>query len=75
MARGILEMDVMRNDTLAMSDYNRAIMLNPGMAQAYYNRGILRLRMKEVGQACEDFHRVRSLGYSRADDLIRQFCE
>jgi len=75
MARGILEMDVTGDFTRALSDYNQAILLNPAMAQAYYNRGILYLRMKEVTPACEDFHRVRSLGFDRADNLIRQFCE
>ena len=75
MARGILEMDILQNDSLAMKDYTRAIRLNPIMPQAYYNRGLLRLRMKDVQMACEDFHQVRRLGYTRADDLIRQFCE
>jgi protein O-mannosyl-transferase len=74
-ARGILEMDILQNDSLAMEDYNKAITINPEMAQAYYNRGILWLRMKNIQLACEDFHQVRRLGYTRADDLIRQFCE
>jgi len=74
-ARGILEMEVIYNDSLALIDYNAALRLNPEMAQVYYNRGLLRLRMKDFPMACEDFHQVRRLGYSRADDLIRQFCE
>ena len=75
MARGILEMDVLQNDSLALNDYNKALLINPAMAQAYFNRGILWLRMKQIQTACEDFHQVRRLGYSRADELIRQFCE
>ncbi|MEI7661520.1 MAG: tetratricopeptide repeat protein [Bacteroidota bacterium] len=75
MARGILEMDVLGNDSLSLADYSKALQINPNMAQAYYNRGILHLRMRNVRMACEDFHQVRRLGYSRADDLIRQFCE
>jgi tetratricopeptide (TPR) repeat protein len=74
MARGILEMDVTQDFGRALADYDRAIVLNPSMAQAYYNRGILRLRMNQPDLACEDFHRVRRLGFDRADDLIRQFC-
>ena len=74
-ARGLLEMEVMQNDSLALADYSAALRLNPEMAQVYYNRGLLRLRMKNIQMACEDFHQVRRLGYSRADDLIRQFCE
>jgi tetratricopeptide (TPR) repeat protein len=74
-ARGNLAMNVLQNDALALMDYSRAIQLNPANALAYYSRGVLRLRMKEVPMACEDFHRVRQLGYDRADDLIRQFCE
>ena len=75
MARGILEMDATRNDSLALADYDAALRINPEMAQAYLNRGILYLRMRAVQSACEDFHQVRRLGYDRADDLIRQYCE
>ncbi len=75
MARGILEMDATRNDSMALSDYNAALRINPGMAQAYFNRGILYLRMSAFQSACEDFQQVRRLGYDKADDLIRQYCE
>jgi protein O-mannosyl-transferase len=73
-ARGILEMDVYKMDSLALRDYNRAIELNPAFGLAYYNRAILELRMNDVADACKDFLKVRSLGYSQADDLISQYC-
>jgi len=73
-ARGILEMDVLHNDSLAFSDYNSAIEVNPSFAQAYYNRGILSLRRNDLANACKDFHVVKSLGFSKADELIDQYC-
>jgi protein O-mannosyl-transferase len=73
-ARGILEMDVYKMDSLARRDYNRAIELNPAFGLAYYNRGILELRLNDISNACKDFLKVRSLGYTQADDLIERYC-
>jgi tetratricopeptide (TPR) repeat protein len=72
-ARGIIEMDVFKNYFSALDDYTDAISINPGNAQAYYNRGILRLRMNDPGDACLDFHKVRDLGFDKADELIRRY--
>lgn len=73
-ARGILEMDIFKNDSLALLDYNKAIEINPAFGMAYYNRGILELRLNDPTNACRDFWKVRNLGYSKADDLIYQYC-
>jgi tetratricopeptide (TPR) repeat protein len=73
-ARGLLEMEAMGNDTLALRDYNKAIELNARFGMAYYNRGILKLRMNDVTAACQDFWKVRNLGYSQADELIAHYC-
>jgi len=73
-ARGILYMDGLRNDSLAMEDYNNAININPEFAQAYYNRGILEMRSQKPEAACEDFRKVRQLGFTQADELINKYC-
>ena len=73
-ARGILQMDIYRNYFAALNDYDRAIEINPTFAQAYYNRGILRLRMNDPLNACEDFKKVKSMGYDKADALIEKYC-
>ena len=67
-------MDIYRNYFAALNDYDRAIEINPTFAQAYYNRGILRLRMNDPLNACEDFKKVKSLGYDKADALIEKYC-
>jgi protein O-mannosyl-transferase len=73
-ARGILEMDVLQDDSLALQDYNSAIRINPAFGMAYFNRGILYLRMNDVSSACKDFQKVRSLGFSNADEIITRYC-
>jgi hypothetical protein len=74
-ARGILYMDILGNDSLALMDYNQAIQINPKFAQAYYNRGILFMRMQNTVSACNDFRKVKQLGYSQANELIERYCQ
>jgi tetratricopeptide (TPR) repeat protein len=74
-ARGILYMDIIGNDSLALLDYNQAIQINPKFAQAYYNRGILFMRMQNTVSACNDFRKVKQLGYSQANELIERYCQ
>ena len=74
-ARGILYMDILGNDSLALIDYNQAIQINPTFAQAYYNRGILFMRMQNPESACNDFSKVKQLGYSQANELIDRYCQ
>lgn len=72
--RGIIKMDVLNDLEGAIRDYNKAISIHPDFAQAYYNRGLARLRSGAAAGACEDWQKVKQLGYSRADDLIYKYC-
>ena len=43
------------NSTERLSDYDKAIALNPTYFQAYYNRGIAYVKTKQFEKAIEDF--------------------
>ena len=47
----------------ALSDFSKAIELNPGYAEAYYNRGIAYYFKKEYDKSWEDIKRAQDLGY------------
>ncbi|MEP7169485.1 MAG: tetratricopeptide repeat protein, partial [Bacteroidota bacterium] len=74
LGRGIIKMDVLKNYNDAITDYNKALELNPYLPQAYYNRGLAKLRTEKINEACEDFGKVKQLGYAQADEMIQRFC-
>ena len=45
----------------AIKAYGRAIALDPRFADAYYNRGVAKIRLKEFREAIEDFDRAIEL--------------
>lgn len=47
--------DAKGDSTRAIADYNRAIELDPKLAQAYFNRGIVRHRRGKFPEALADF--------------------
>lgn len=46
---------LLNKDSDAITDYTKALQLNPRHYQAYLNRGILCLRIKKTAAACFDF--------------------
>jgi len=74
MGRGIIKMDVLHDFNGAIEDYTEALRINPDFAQAYYNRGLAELRLGKIQEACNDFKKVKQLGYSRADELVEKYC-
>jgi Flp pilus assembly protein TadD len=46
----------------AISDYNKAIELDPNNASAYYNRAISKYYTNDLNGACEDARKSGSLG-------------
>ena len=59
--RGIAYFDL-QNYEQAISDYNRAIEINPKYAEAYYNRGLLYQILDETEKANADFAKAKQLG-------------
>jgi tetratricopeptide (TPR) repeat protein len=53
--------------TAAMADFNRAIGLNPKLAQAYVNRGILYQTLGKLDHALEDYGRAIRINHNLAD--------
>ena len=49
----------------AISDYNKAIELNPNYADAYNNRSIAKESIGDLNGACEDARKAISLGIVR----------
>ncbi|MCA2885319.1 serine protease [Microcystis sp. M043S1] len=55
--RGILYYNQQKYD-LALSDYNKAIDINPNYAEAYYNRGILYKNLQKYDLALSDYSKA-----------------
>ena len=49
----------------AFEDYTKAIELNPNFAEAYYNRGIIQIFMKDTRKGCLDISKAGELVSSR----------
>ena len=58
----------------AVNDYSQAILLEPNVAEYYFNRGVARLFTYNRSAACEDLEKSKDLGYERSEDKLRYFC-
>ena len=58
----------------AISDYTKAIEINPNYANAYYNRGISKYYSNDYYGACIDAKKVQDLG-DDATELINVVCK
>jgi len=54
----------------AISDYTKAIEINPRFAEAYYNRGIAYYYKKEYDKSLEDVEKAKKLGYQTSPKFI-----
>ncbi|NVJ87612.1 MAG: tetratricopeptide repeat protein [Algoriphagus sp.] len=59
----------------AMKAYGNAIQVDKNFAQAYFNRGMLKVALKQKRGACEDFQLAKSLEYQEAAAAIAKFCK
>jgi tetratricopeptide (TPR) repeat protein len=59
----------------ALKAYGNAITLDRDFAQAYYNRGLLKIGLKNVKGACEDFQLSTGLEYPGAEEAFKKYCK
>lgn len=59
----------------ALDCYDKAIELYPGMGEAYYNRALVLIFLKDRDKGCIDLSRAGELGVSEAYGVISKYCK
>lgn len=59
----------------AIQNYDRAISLWPGFADAYFNRGLVLIYLKDKEKGCIDLSRAGELGVPDSYSVIHKYCE
>ena len=62
----------MNNLDAALNDLNRAIELYPSFAEAYYNRGLIYLRMGKTRLGIQDLSKAGELGLAVAYSVLKR---
>lgn len=58
----------------SITNYSRSIELYPYLAEAYYNRGLVQIYLKEKEKGCMDISTAGELGIKDAYSVIKKFC-
>ena len=59
----------------SIENYTRAIELYPYMGDAYFNRGLVLIYLKDKEKGCIDLSRAGELGVKDAYSIIKKYCE
>ncbi|MCF0175800.1 MAG: tetratricopeptide repeat protein [Bacteroidales bacterium] len=59
----------------SVEDYSQAIRLYPYMGDAYYNRGLVLIYLKDKEKGCIDLSMAGELGVDDAYSVIKKYCE
>ena len=59
----------------SIENYTRAIELYPKMGDAYFNRGLVLIYLKDKEKGCIDLSRAGELGVQDAYGVIKKYCE
>ena len=59
----------------SLENYTEAIELYPYMGDAYFNRGLVLIYLKDKEKGCIDLSRAGELGVSDAYGVIKKYCE
>lgn len=59
----------------AIDSYTRAVNLYPAMGDAYFNRGLVQIYLKDKEKGCIDLSRAGELGVRDAYSVISKYCE
>lgn len=60
---------------LSIGSYDRAIELHPQMGEAYFNRGLVLIFLKDREKGCIDLSRAGELGIKDAYPVISKYCK
>jgi tetratricopeptide (TPR) repeat protein len=59
----------------SIENYTKAIELYPYMGDAYFNRGLVLIYLKDKEKGCIDLSRAGELGVADAYGVIKKYCE
>jgi tetratricopeptide (TPR) repeat protein len=59
----------------SIDNYTKAIELYPYMGDAYFNRGLVLIYLKDKEKGCIDLSRAGELGVQDAYGVIKKYCE
>jgi lipoprotein NlpI len=59
----------------SIENYTKAISLWPYMGDAYFNRGLVLIYLKDKEKGCIDLSRAGELGVEEAYGVIKKYCE
>lgn len=59
----------------AIGNYTKAISLYPYMGDAYFNRGLVLIYLKDKEKGCIDLSHAGELGVGEAYNVIKKYCE
>ncbi|MCF0164139.1 MAG: tetratricopeptide repeat protein, partial [Bacteroidales bacterium] len=54
--------------------YTKAIEINPYIGEAYYNRGLVQIYLKDKEKGCMDLSTAGELGIADAYSVIKKYC-
>lgn len=66
---------MLRDHQGAITDYTRAIELNPNFSYAYCGRGLSKIVLNQKNSACFDFSKAGELGDVTAYEWIKKYCQ
>lgn len=58
----------------AIEAYSKVIKINDQFAEAYFNRGVTYLYLKNNKKACNDFSKAGELGIQEAYKMVKKYC-
>ena len=58
----------------SINQYSKALDLYPALAEAYYNRGLVLIYLKDKEKGCIDLSKAGELGIKDAYSVIKKYC-
>ena len=58
----------------SVANYTRALELYPYLKEAYYNRGLVQIFLKDKEKGCQDISKAGELGVEESYSVIKKYC-